>query len=275
MEQPQRILYIDDEEINLINFKHTFEDEYEILTATTGEYALKLLKQVGEVALVITDQRMPGMTGFEVLQNVCEQFPDSVRMVITAYSDVDYLVNAINRGQVYRYLFKPWNELELRTSVKQAVEYFQIRKKNAKLMSWLQRMNSELEQRVSERTSSLNSTNAMLVKSNEELRIAHSLLKKQTKELEEKNRKLVENIYELTKSKEQINTMGKLLPICSYCKKIRNDKHYWEEVEQFMLRYNSQLDFSHSICPTCYKSKVEPELHAFEKMIQNNSATKD
>ena len=124
MEQPQRILYIDDEEINLINFKHTFEDEYEILTATTGEYALKLLKQVGEVALVITDQRMPGMTGFEVLQNVCEQFPDSVRMVITAYSDVDYLVNAINRGQVYRYLFKPWNELELRTSVKQAVEDF-------------------------------------------------------------------------------------------------------------------------------------------------------
>lgn len=270
----QRILYIDDEEINLTNFKHTFEGEYEILTATDGASGLELLKQINEVALVITDQRMPGMSGFEVLQAVNGLYPDTVRMVITAYSDVEYLVNAINRGHVYRYIFKPWDELELRTSVKQAVEFYLIRKKNVKLMSWLQRMNSELEQRVNERTNDLKTTNALLAMSNEELRIAHSQLKKQAKELEEKNRKLVENIYELTKTKEQIDTMGKLLPICSYCKKVRNDQHYWEEVEQFVLRYNSELDFSHSICPGCYKSHVEPELAAFEKMMHNNKLKK-
>jgi response regulator RpfG family c-di-GMP phosphodiesterase len=270
----ERILYVDDEEINLFNFKQTFAGEYEVLTATDGNKALEILKKTGEIAVVITDQRMPGMSGFEVLQAVYELYPETVRMVITAYSDVDYLVNAINLGHVYRYIFKPWEEIELRTSVKQAVEFYLIRKKNTKLMSWLQKMNSELEQRVSERTNDLKTTNALLAMSNEELRLAHSQLKKQAKELEAKNRKLVENIYELTKTKEQINTIGKLLPICSYCKKIRNDQHYWEEVEQFMLRYNSELDFSHSICPCCYKNHVEPELAAFEKMMNGNKPKK-
>jgi len=97
-EKKGKVLYVDDEEINLVNFRETLEDEFEVFTALSGEEALRLLAQEGEMALVISDQRMPGMTGIEFLVQVRERHPDSVRMILSGYTEIHELIEAINVG---------------------------------------------------------------------------------------------------------------------------------------------------------------------------------
>ncbi len=259
-----RILYVDDEEPNLVNFEHTFENEYEIFTALNGEEGFEVLKKEGEMSLVISDQKMPGIMGTDFLYKVRQLYPDSVRMVITAYSDTDYLIDSINKGYVYRYVLKPWDEFELQIAIKHAVEKYGMKQKNKKLLRWLEVMNSELEQRVQERTGELKIMNDLLKKSNKELRKAHRKMQVQTAALENNNAEINNKLAELQKTKAEIQSLQELLPICSYCKKVRDDKNYWQEVENY-LDSKSNLKFSHGICPDCYKKKVKPDLKKLKK----------
>ena len=112
-----KILIVDDEPANLRTLVRLFRDEYQVLTAGSGAEALQLLGQ-HDFALLITDQRMPGMTGIELLKNTVLLRPRMVRMILTGYTDVEALVEAINCGEVYRYVTKPWNNDELRLTVK-------------------------------------------------------------------------------------------------------------------------------------------------------------
>ena len=116
-----RVLYVDDEEINLINFRETLCDDFEIFTAASGDEALALLGREGEMALVVSDQRMPGMSGIELLARVREAYPETIRMIISAYTEVHELIEAINKAGVYRYFVKPWKEEQLRLSIGNAV----------------------------------------------------------------------------------------------------------------------------------------------------------
>ncbi len=116
-----RVLYVDDEEINLINFRETLCDDFEIFTADSGQAALALLGQEGEMALVVSDQRMPGMSGIELLAKIREAYPDTIRMIISAYTEVHELIEAINKAEVYRYFVKPWKEEQLRLTIGNAV----------------------------------------------------------------------------------------------------------------------------------------------------------
>jgi len=116
-----RVLYVDDEEINLINFRETLYDDFEIFTAGSGQAALALLEQEGEMALVVSDQRMPGMSGIELLAKIREAYPDTIRMIISAYTEVHELIEAINKAEVYRYFVKPWKEEQLRLTIGNAV----------------------------------------------------------------------------------------------------------------------------------------------------------
>ncbi len=125
-EKKGKVLYVDDEEINLVNFRETLEDEFEVFTALSGEEALRLLAQEGEMALVISDQRMPGMTGIEFLVQVRERHPDSVRMILSGYTEIHELIEAINRAEVYRYFVKPWDEEHLRLTVGNAVNTYSL-----------------------------------------------------------------------------------------------------------------------------------------------------
>lgn len=122
-----KILIVDDEPANLRALERLFRKDYEVLTATSGAQALELLRQ-HDVALLITDQRMPGMTGIELLKKSVPLRPRMARIVLTGYTDVDALVEAINCGQVYRYVTKPWNNEELRLTVKRALEHFKASK---------------------------------------------------------------------------------------------------------------------------------------------------
>jgi DNA-binding NtrC family response regulator len=138
-----KILIVDDELANLRALARLFREDYEVLTAASGDEALVLLGR-HDVALLITDQRMPGMTGIELLKKTVPLRPRMVRIILTGYTDVDALVEAINCGQVYRYVAKPWNNDELRLTVKRALEHFESYKQTNELESANARLISRL-----------------------------------------------------------------------------------------------------------------------------------
>jgi DNA-binding NtrC family response regulator len=125
-----KLLFVDDEPVNLRTLERLFRDDYDVLIASSGPEALELLHQHDDVALLITDQRMPEMTGIELLKQSVLVRPRMVRIILTGYTDVDALVEAINCGQVYRYITKPWSNNDLLMTVKRALEHYDTNKKN-------------------------------------------------------------------------------------------------------------------------------------------------
>ena len=126
------ILLVDDDQDVLVPMSILLEDAYRVATATGGGEALVMLE--GEkVELVIADQRMPGMTGVELLTRVRERYPDIVRLVLTAYTDFDAMLKAINEGQVYRYIIKPWDQDDMRLTIRQALEWKDLRDSQGRL----------------------------------------------------------------------------------------------------------------------------------------------
>lgn len=124
----QYVLFVDDEPENLAVFEAACADRFPVLTTTTAVEALELLRR-HEVAVLLADQRMPKVTGLELLEQAQAEFPQVVRMLVTAYADLETAVNAINRGQVRRYLRKPWEFDELLATLTEGVDYYQMRAK--------------------------------------------------------------------------------------------------------------------------------------------------
>ncbi|MFL5319732.1 MAG: ATP-binding protein [Myxococcaceae bacterium] len=121
------VLYVDDEPVNLRVFEANFRHHFKVLLAQSGKEALQKVEQHPEgIAVVISDQRMPEMTGVDFLEKVRELSPDTVRMLITAYSDMQAVVDAVNRGQVSRYFVKPWAKEELLNAVADAARIFTL-----------------------------------------------------------------------------------------------------------------------------------------------------
>lgn len=118
-----KVLFVDDEESNLLVYEAVCGDDFDVLTATSGTMALELMR-VHEVAVVVSDQRMPQMSGVELLERVHAEFPETVRVLITAYSDAHAAIDAINRGRVRRYLKKPWEPGELKAEVLDGIDRY-------------------------------------------------------------------------------------------------------------------------------------------------------
>lgn len=150
------ILYIDDEEDNLTVFYSTFRRKYKVYLATSGQEGLEIMEK-HPVNLVITDQRMPKMTGIEFLEKIIPKYPECIRMVLTGYSDVEAIIQAINKGRVYRYITKPWGKDDLRITIEQALETFNLKQQNRKLFQDIQEANLTLEKKVIERTEKIES----------------------------------------------------------------------------------------------------------------------
>ena len=121
MAEKYNILYVDDEKQNLHAFRAIFRRFFNVFVADGGLEALELLKKQS-VHLVLSDQRMPAMTGVELLENVMKIYPDSVRMIVTGYSEMDPIINAINEGKVRNYIMKPWKTQELKTIMESAIQ---------------------------------------------------------------------------------------------------------------------------------------------------------
>jgi CheY-like chemotaxis protein len=123
-----KMLVVDDEPDNLDLLYRTFRRDFRVFKADSGINALEVLAQEGEVAVIISDQRMPEMKGTEFLSQTVPQFPDTVRIILTGFTDVEDLVEAINSGQVYKYITKPWDPNELKVVVERAAETYDLLK---------------------------------------------------------------------------------------------------------------------------------------------------
>jgi len=129
------ILYVDDEEMALSTFKKAYGHEFRILTAAGAEEALKLLEEHrDEIGVLMTDQRMPGHTGTWLLGEAKKKCPKIVRVLVTAYSDMQAAIEAVNTGGIYRYITKPWDPAELELSLRRGLEFFMVRKERDELL---------------------------------------------------------------------------------------------------------------------------------------------
>ncbi|MDP6981054.1 MAG: response regulator [Myxococcota bacterium] len=131
---PARLLVVDDEDAILETMSFTFADDYEVLTTNDARRALEILDEQAPVAVVLSDQRMPHMTGVELLAEVYKRHPDTVRIMLTGFADSDATIQAINDGHIYAYLDKPWEPTELKQTVKNAVELFTLTLENRRLL---------------------------------------------------------------------------------------------------------------------------------------------
>lgn len=145
------ILYIDDEENNLTSFKSTFRRDYHIHVASSGEDALEIMEK-HHIQVVITDQRMPDMSGIEFLEQIVPLYPDCMRIILTGFSDMEAIIQAINKGNIYRYISKPWNREELKITIDSALEVYNLKAQNKQLIDGLKEANQNLERKVTERT---------------------------------------------------------------------------------------------------------------------------
>jgi len=138
------ILYVDDEENNLFSFKATFRIKYHVHTAISGEEALKVL-ETKPVQIIITDQRMPEMTGVEFLEKVLVKYPEPMRILLTGYADMAAVVDAVNKGKIFHYLAKPWNEEELDITINRAFEKYNEKIELRDMNEKLEGSNNQLE----------------------------------------------------------------------------------------------------------------------------------
>jgi DNA-binding NarL/FixJ family response regulator len=158
------ILYVDDDAENLRTFAFLFKNKYCICTASTGLEALEYFK-THKVKVILSDQRMPGMTGVELLEQVHNNYPDTIRILVSAYSDIEAVINSINKGCVYRYIHKPWIVKELEAIIDNAVRLYDIEMDRKDLIKQLQNRNELLEQRVKEQTEEIRAVYDSKIKS--------------------------------------------------------------------------------------------------------------
>lgn len=138
-------MVVDDEEAILETMSFTFMDVYEVLTSTDARAALDILDENAPVAVVITDQRMPAMSGVEFLAEVFAKHPQTVRIMLTGFADADSTIQAINDGHVWAYISKPWDPDQLKAIVKRAVEHHELSCENERLAHDMRRANLFLE----------------------------------------------------------------------------------------------------------------------------------
>lgn len=138
------VLYVDDEENNLQAFKASFRRTFNVFTAISADEGKKILAQ-HEIHVLITDQRMPGTLGTELLAQAVKDYPDQIRILLTGFSDIEAIKDAINRGQIYHYLQKPWNDQELKETIENAYKVYHLKKKQKELSEQLLVTNEQLE----------------------------------------------------------------------------------------------------------------------------------
>lgn len=201
----QDILVVDDEIDNLDLLKRTFRREYNVHTANSAQEALRLLEDQ-EFAVIVSDQRMPEMTGVELLQRAREKYPFTIRILLTGYTDINALVDAINMGHVYRYVTKPWSREEIVMTVKRAVEHYETTKQNFRLLEELKVKNEQLENSYKELKRLDELKTRFMVISSHELRTPASIISGNLEllmsgamgEFQNEQKEIIENAYKGT-----------------------------------------------------------------------------
>ena len=136
------VLYIDDQILNLKAFQASFRRIFKIYTARTAAEAKQILNK-HEVEVILSDQRMPEASGVDFFESILETHPNPIRILVTAYSDINSVIDAINKGQVYRYITKPWHDFDLKLTIENAYQLYLLKEQNNKLNLKYQRIFTE------------------------------------------------------------------------------------------------------------------------------------
>lgn len=201
MEKPA-VLYIDDEKDNLVVFKASFHRDYEIYTTISPHEGLKILSE-HPIEVLLTDQRMPDMTGTELLKIVLPDYPDVIRIIVTAYSDIEVVLQAVNNCGIYKYITKPWDKHELKITLDNAVAAFRLKKENKRLIQDLRHSNGALNQKVDELESAnkqLTSYALRLAEKNENFKGLMKGLEQTYEQIEASRARLKTHIHEINQS---------------------------------------------------------------------------
>ncbi|WP_114752422.1 ATP-binding response regulator [Pleomorphovibrio marinus] len=142
-----KVLYIDDEDNNLSSFKASLRKDFKVSTALDAEEGLRLVQQE-EFEVVIADQRMPGLTGVEFFEKLVEVNPKPIRILLTGYSDIASVIDAINKGEVYRFIDKPWNLEQIKNAIFNAADIYDARKELKIKNDRLEKLHSEMNRFV-------------------------------------------------------------------------------------------------------------------------------
>lgn len=137
-ENKSNVLYVDDEVNNLTAFTANFRRYYNIYTATSGREAMEIMRKVS-MQVIVTDQRMPEMTGVQFLEAILPEYPKTIRMILTGFSDIEAIIKAINSGHVFRYVTKPWDQNELKTAIDSGIKLFELESEKQRLIDELNR----------------------------------------------------------------------------------------------------------------------------------------
>lgn len=139
-----KVLYVDDEPHNLAAFKSNFRRDFDILTAESANEGLTVLESE-PVSVLLSDQRMPEMTGVHFFEHVKTKYPNIVRILVTGYTDMEALIKAVNKAQIYKYINKPWDNDKLKEIIEKAHELFELRSAEINKKEELETVNSQLE----------------------------------------------------------------------------------------------------------------------------------
>jgi signal transduction histidine kinase len=137
------ILYVDDETENLQGFNYLVRHDFQVFLASTAKEGLEILRN-NKIKVILTDQRMPEISGIEFLEQVCEEFPNVVRIIVTAFGDSDTILQSINQGKVFHFITKPWRNEELRNIIRMAIQTYNLKQDKIELIDFLQRLNNDL-----------------------------------------------------------------------------------------------------------------------------------
>jgi signal transduction histidine kinase len=144
MDQNRHSLLIVDDEVDVLDsLRHQFHRSYRVLTSASGSQAIEILEH-DDVELILSDQRMPGMSGDRFLREARRLKPDAIRMLFTGYADIQAVISAVNEGHIFRYILKPWDTVELEGIIRQGVEQYQLLADRRRLIAELQAANSQL-----------------------------------------------------------------------------------------------------------------------------------
>ena len=158
IDHDNNLLVIDDEPSILSSLKRQFRRNYQVYIAHSAQEGLEVMK-AHSIQVIISDQRMPGMNGAEFFDQVKHDYPDATRLLLTGYADIQAVIEAINDGNIFRYITKPWDPTELDTIVREAFERHNLIVRNKELVKQLQEANRDLEKRVKARTVELTELN--------------------------------------------------------------------------------------------------------------------
>ncbi|MBN2652025.1 MAG: response regulator [Spirochaetales bacterium] len=159
----KKLLIVDDEIKIVDSLKRSFfDDDYEIFSATSAADGLKILEDHQDIAVIISDMKMPGMSGAEFFLKIKTLYPEKIRIILSGYSEISMFHELINKGGIWRFISKPWNDENLRLTINEAFEYYNISQERKKLLEDLKAMNKRLDETVERKTKELLVHNKML-----------------------------------------------------------------------------------------------------------------